>query len=64
LVLHQDMQLSNQAIKELRKILKNELGDLAEKFSDREIELLGTKLLGVTSTVIKKKAKRFNSANI
>lgn len=58
------MQLSDQAKKELRRILKKELGDLVEQFSDRDIELLGIRLLGMTSTVLKRKSKKVISGSI
>ena len=47
--------LSQESLNQLRRILKKELGEYIEQFSDTQIQSLGVRLLGLTATVMKHK---------
>lgn len=47
--------LSQESLNQLRRILKKELGESVERFSDVQIQSLGVRLLGLTSKVMKHK---------
>lgn len=48
--------LDEESICQLKQILKRDLGDISE-FSDEDIKNLGTRLLKVSATVLKRQMK-------
>jgi hypothetical protein len=57
------MEISEKAIKELKDVLRVDIGEAVNELSDQDLQDMGSFLLTVTATSLKIRARQMNNKN-